>query len=231
MDTLAPEAPRPARARVLVMAKSPEPGRTKTRLAPRVGIGGAALAARAMLLDTIEVALSASDVTLVLDGVLDTDLEQRVNELVASSGRAFDVVPQVEGSFDERLAAAFELGGVLVGMDTPQIEVSVLTTALAQLDAGRQPFVPSEDGGWCLLGLEPEDAALVRGVGTSSASTGQDQFDRLGRPSLLEPLRDVDTPEDADAVAALVPTSRFAALWQVLGGSSRSEQVLVGGVL
>ena len=78
--------------------------------------------------------------------------------------------------------------------------------------------------------MRPDGSALS-GVPMSEADTGARQLARLRglglRVSLLDELRDVDTWEDAEAVADLVPASRFAAaVREVAGERSRGR---VGG--
>ena len=73
----------------------------------------------------------------------------------------------------------------------------------------------SLDGGWWGLGVaDPALAQVLTGVPMSTAETGERTLAALrgagARVVLLEPLGDVDTPDDAPRVAALVPGSRFA---------------------
>jgi glycosyltransferase A (GT-A) superfamily protein (DUF2064 family) len=73
----------------------------------------------------------------------------------------------------------------------------------------------AEDGGWWALQLEnPADAGLLRSVPMSTPDTGRLTLAGLRNHGLamkpLPVLRDVDTAEDAHAVAAMCPGSRFA---------------------
>ena len=109
---------------LLVLAKAPVAGRVKTRLCPPYlpeEAAGLAAAALADVLDAVRASPAARRV-LVLDG--DPDLVDV---------RGFDVRPQVSGTHDVRLAAAFaDAAGspaVLVGMDTPQLTPALLTLA------------------------------------------------------------------------------------------------------
>jgi len=193
---------------VLVLAKQPRPGFSKTRLAPRYGPDGAALLAAAALADTLDAvrSLPRARKVLVLAGQADG---------VPSNG--FEVLPQVEGSHAERIQAAFELvdgPAVLVGMDTPQLQPGVLDLDLD--DPADAWLGPAEDGGWWALGLRhaARDARRVLpGVPMSTAQTGAWQRIRLVEAGLrvadLPTVRDVDEPDDALAVAALIPQSRY----------------------
>ncbi len=195
---------------MLVLAKAPRAGFSKTRLIPGFGPDGAASLAAAALADTLDAVRRAevSNRVLVLDGSPD-DLHCQ----------GFRIVPQAGGSHAERIIAAFELVGsspaVVIGMDTPQLDPSLLALDLAApADAW---LGPAEDGGWWVLGLRHprRDARRVlEGVPMSTAHTGAAQRERLARAGLrvitLPMLRDVDEPADAFAVASEAPAGRFA---------------------
>ncbi|MFE2352760.1 DUF2064 domain-containing protein [Streptomyces parvulus] len=191
---------------LLVIAKEPRPGRVKTRLTPPFTPDEAAALAEASLADTLRAvaATPARRRVLVLDGAPGPWLPP-----------GFDVVPQCAGGLDERLAAAFagcSGPALLVGMDTPQVTPDLLDVDFAGCDAY---FGPAEDGGFWALGLARPDPALLRGVPMSTPVTGAVQRERLLAAGLrvrdLPPLRDVDTADDARAVAALAPHGAFAA--------------------
>ncbi|MFE9681310.1 DUF2064 domain-containing protein [Streptomyces sp. NPDC006285] len=191
---------------LLVIAKEPRPGRVKTRLTPPFDAESAAALAEAALVDTLRAvaAAPARRRVLVLDGEPGPWLPP-----------GFDVVPQRGGGLDRRLAAAFagcDGPALLVGMDTPQVTPDLLTVDFAGCDAY---FGGAEDGGFWALGLAEPDPALLRGVPMSTSATGAVQRGRLVAAGLrvrdLPLLRDVDTADDAEAVAALAPHSLFAA--------------------
>ncbi len=201
----------PRTVTVVVIAKTPVPGRVKTRLCPPCTPEQAASIAAAALADTFEVveAIGVDRRVVALDG--------EPGEWIPSS---FEVVPQRGDGLDERLAAAVDhvAGPVLViGMDTPQLSPSVLEQAVAALCADDVDAVlgPAEDGGYWTIGLRtPRPDALV-GVPMSTDRTCAAQLDRLDdlglRTVVLGALCDVDTFHEAIEVAGLVPESRFAA--------------------
>jgi rSAM/selenodomain-associated transferase 1 len=207
---MGPGALRPADT-LIVLAKSPVAGRVKTRLCPPCTAAQAARLAEAALLDTLEAVAStaAGRRVLVLDGEAgDWPLD------------GFEVVPQRGDGLDERLACAFEdVGGpaFAVGTDTPQLERDMLSGALAALGRPGVDAVlgPSVDGGYWGVGLRhPRREAFV-GVPMSAAHTYAAQARRFAELDLVtverEQLRDVDRFADAQAVAAQIPGSRFAA--------------------
>ncbi|GLX01126.1 DUF2064 domain-containing protein [Microtetraspora sp. NBRC 16547] len=195
-----------ARTTLLVIAKEPLPGRVKTRLVPPYTFEQAAMLAAAALSDTLAAALAAPACRRVLV------LEGRAGPWLPDG---FEVIPQGGGGLDERLAAAFAAvrgPALLIGMDTPQVAPELLAVEWDGVDAW---FGPAVDGGFWALGLRAPDPDLVRGVPVSRPDTGAAQLRRLREAGLrvaeLPLLRDVDTAEDAAAVAALAPGTRFAA--------------------
>jgi uncharacterized protein len=196
---------------LLVIAKAPAPGRSKTRLCPPCSPQEAAGLAEAALRDTLEAvaATPAPRRVLVLEG-----------EPGAWAPAGFEVIAQRGRGLDERLAAAFEDAGapaLLVGMDTPQLLPTHLAAGQRALADPAVDAVlgPAPDGGYWAIGLRAADRAVFEGVPMSTAATGAAQAARLRELGLryaeLPPLRDVDIFADALAVAAERPDSRFAA--------------------
>jgi rSAM/selenodomain-associated transferase 1 len=205
---------------LLVIAKTPVPGRVKTRLTPQVTPWQACTLAVAALHDTLAVVASAPARRrlLVLDG---------------EPGRwipaAFEVVPQVGGGLADRLAGAFALvdgPAFLVGMDTPQLTVEDLWpdggTGVSDAVIG-----PAEDGGYWGIGMREPRPEVFAGVPMSTPRTGELQRESLRRHgfevSELRRLRDVDTMHDARAVASLAPSTRFAAAFRQLRASTERQ--------
>lgn len=197
---------------VIVIAKAPRTGRSKTRLCPPCTPQQAAMLAEAALRDTLLAAgaARASRRLLALDGPPGSWLKE--------CAQGFDVVAQRGAGLGERLAAAFEDAGgpaFLVGMDTPQLRPDQIDAGLAALDRCGAALGRAPDGGYWGIGLRTPDARVFRGVPMSDASTASVQAARLHglglRTAELEQLRDVDTIADARAAALAAPATRFAA--------------------
>jgi uncharacterized protein len=209
---------------VIVLAKAPVPGRVKTRLCPPFTPEEAAQLAAAALIDSLAVAAAtgADRRLLVLDGEPDHELRR------AFLDADFTRRPQVAGTLDVRIAAAFAEAArfdpgpaMLIGMDTPQASASVLDDGFAAMagDLGYgAAFGPAEDGGFWTLGLRepahPRTEVLLIGVPMSRSDTGAVQLRRLEDAGLdvrqLPALRDVDTADCAYAAAELAPDTAFA---------------------
>lgn len=193
---------------LLVIAKDPLPGRAKTRLCPPCAPEQAAALATAALTDTLEIVLgtAAGRHVLVLDG-----------DPTRWRGRGFEIVAQRGDGLAERLGNAFaDIGGpaLLVGMDTPQLSCELLSDGLAALSRFDAVLGPADDGGYWSVGLQRPHERAFRDVPMSSVTTlarQRERFASLGLTTYEQPwLRDVDTIEDARAVARQAPASRFA---------------------
>lgn len=206
---------------VAVIAKECLPGRVKTRLCPPLTADQAAGLAQVSLSQTLETVreLPAVRRLLVMDG---TPREQ--------DAAGFQVVPQVEGGLDRRLAAICELADgplLIIGMDTPQANSAHLEQLLADWltpapvhDAW---LGMAADGGFWALAMREPRGDLILGVPMSTATTGSHQLARLLGAGLsvgtLPQLSDVDTFDDALLVAALVPRTAFAAEVRLLASA------------
>jgi uncharacterized protein len=196
---------------LLLFAKAPQPGRVKTRLCPPATPEQAAAIAEAALADTIDVlsATPAARRTIVLSG-----------QYPVPAG--WHTITQRGPGLAARLVHAYTdtaLPGVpslLVGMDTPQLSTTMLTTAARALHNDADAVLgPAEDGGWWTLGLrDPDHAELLTDIPMSTSDTGARTLAALRRQgstvTLLTWLRDIDTANDAYTVAAHHPHSRFA---------------------
>jgi rSAM/selenodomain-associated transferase 1 len=203
----------------LVLAKSPQPGRVKTRLSPTFTPREAAALASAAVRDTVDRACEASPRHSIVawDGPSVTWLPDDVT-VVAQRGDGLD--ERIEHAFAAEFMAFPDRPVLIVGMDTPQLSAALLTTSWQGADA---VLGLSEDGGFWALGLKRSTPGAIRGIPMSTPHTGAAQLARLHqlglRVAMLPVLRDVDTPADAEAVAALAPGTRFGRLHHRLIGT------------
>lgn len=194
----------------IVLAKTPVPGRVKTRLCPPCRPDEAADIALGALLDTLNsVGLVPADRhLLVLDGTPGAWLPED-----------WEVIPQCEGGLDRRLGAAFaNVAGpaVLVGMDTPQLDPTIVEAAgrTVASDHRRAVLGLANDGGFWIVALARGGPADFEGVPMSVDDTGSRQLDRLTQRGLIvdqvSTLTDVDRWDEARSVAKVAPHGQFA---------------------
>jgi rSAM/selenodomain-associated transferase 1 len=195
---------------LVVIAKAPEPGRSKTRLCPPCTPEQAAALAEAALRDT-------------LAAVVAVPARRRILALAGKPGSwlppGIEVVAQRGDGLGERLGHALEGAGgpaLVVGMDTPQLSPALLAFAAGTLVRPGIDAVlgPAVDGGYWTIGLRRPNRAVFDGVPMSSSATCREQRHRLSELRLctaeLPRLRDVDDILDARAVAEGSPETRFA---------------------
>lgn len=212
----------------MIIAKECLPGRVKTRLHPDVSYEQAAQLASASLVDTLAagMAVPASRRILAFDG-----------HLLPRHTDGYEVLHQVSGSLDERLAAIFDtVSGptVLVGMDTPQLRPVDLADLFPWPEQADFAFGPACDGGFWALGMREPRGDLIRGVPMSQDDTGMHQLNRLiaagGVIRMLAPLTDVDTIVEARAVAEIAPETEFSRTLAALNpvAPDRAELQFIG---
>jgi len=207
------------RPRLIVIAKAPVPGMSKTRLCPPCTPAQGAGIAEAALADTLMAVMGVAGVrpVVVLDGTPGVWLP-----------RGMDVIRQRRGGLDQRLTWAFhDCGGpaLLIGMDTPQVTRALLSSCVDALMAPGVDAVLGRalDGGWWAAGLRRPLASAFLGVPMSTCHTCEVQRRRLAGLGLhvaeLPALSDVDVWEDALSVSADAAGGRFAARVAAVAGS------------
>lgn len=202
---------------LVVLAKAPIPGFVKTRLCPPCTADEAAALAEAALLDTLDAAdqcATASTRILALDRA---GTDWRIG--------TWPTIEQRQGTLNDRLTGAFHdvltlepcrAGAFLIAMDTPQVSSRLLADALDALHEADAVIGPTCDGGYWGIGLRCANPDAFTGVPMSVADTYARQHERLVDLGLgvavLAELRDIDTYEDALAVAELAPATRVGRL-------------------
>ncbi|MEM9131702.1 MAG: TIGR04282 family arsenosugar biosynthesis glycosyltransferase [Actinomycetota bacterium] len=200
--TVAPRA-------LAVMARAPVPGRSKTRLQPRLGPDGAADLYRSLLLDTLDVARSLTDVEVVIA------VDDAGNAaFFAREAPDLDVIvqegPSLGHRLDHVLGCLLDRGhrsAAAIGSDSPLIEPAAIVEAFEQLEADEADVVfgPSVDGGYYLIATASAPGPLVTEVTMSTPSVMADtlavarRHDR--RVGTVATGFDVDEPADLDRLA------------------------------
>lgn len=187
--------------RILVMAKAPAPGAVKTRL--RLAPDEAARLQAAMISDTVNKARRLAPVTVATTPAGELEAVRRL------VGREVPVIAQAEGDLGERMLAgarglfAQGEGPVLIlGTDAPTLPPDLILEAARSLTEGAHDasLVPSEDGGYVLIGLRNPHAALFDGIAWSTPEVHQQTLDNARRAGLsvyeTVPWHDMDEPED-----------------------------------
>jgi hypothetical protein len=212
-----------------VVAKAPEPGRAKTRLAATVGDRVAAEIAAAALLDTLDAVAAAPVAARVVAFTGDLDAAAGAAE-IRRRLESFTVIPQRGDDFADRLANAHADAAqghpvLQIGMDTPQVTAELLTDCARRLLDGDVPAVLglAPDGGWWVLGVKtPTIAECLRTVPMSRPDTGELTLKALRDNGIdvisVQRLPDIDVLDDvAEVRDACGPASRFARVTRAAG--------------
>jgi len=195
--------------RLIVFARFPEPGKVKTRLIGRLGAAGASdlhreLTAHALASASVLGARSGICVEVRFDGASEPAMRSCFGEGVSYR-------QQGEGDLGARMARAvgdaLDEGAprvVVIGSDCPGIHSELLGRAFDLLaeDPGRVVVGPALDGGYYLVGMSRRRPELFRGIdwGTEHVFRQTEAAARdAGYPlRTLEPLADIDRPDDLD---------------------------------
>jgi rSAM/selenodomain-associated transferase 1 len=191
--------------RLIIFARYPEPGKTKTRLIPALGPEGATDLHRQMVEYTLTWARQLkNDSGVSLEVRYEGGDERRVRQWL---GPDIPRCPQVNGDLGARMSQAFDEAFsagmrrvIIVGTDCPGLTGGLAHTASEALKDNDVVLGPAKDGGYYLIGLRKPIPQLF---GKIPWGTGEVLAMTLGiadglklRTFLLEPLDDVDRPED-----------------------------------
>lgn len=199
-------------SRILVMAREPVPGQAKTRLIPVLGEAGAADLHRRL----VERLLGSLQQAAIAPVQLWCTPDSRAPFFQDCARRyAVDLHQQTGEDLGQRMArallAALAEDGVasalVVGCDIPALDGELLAQACEVLHAGNDAvLLPMEDGGYGLLGLRQMAPELFAGVAWGGSGVLAQTREKLRglrwQWQELEPLWDVDRPDDLARLAA-----------------------------
>ena len=196
---------RDRQARLILFTRYPEPGRTKTRLIPALGAQGAA---------TLQQRLTEAIIGQMMEFAPNHAVRLEIryaggNPQAMAAWLSCDIpcLAQGEGDLGERLhrafTQAFAQGArrvVTIGADCPGLTPALFAQAFAALEQEDLVLGPAMDGGYYLVGLNQPAPALFSDIpwgsdGVLAATLKQAQAIHFAT-HLLEPLADVDRPED-----------------------------------
>ncbi|MFQ5344212.1 MAG: TIGR04282 family arsenosugar biosynthesis glycosyltransferase [Anaerolineae bacterium] len=194
---------------LVLMAKQPAAGRTKTRLSPPLSPEAAAGLYRCFLLDKLAQMRGVESANL---GVAYWPATAR--EYFAALAPGFTLIPQAGADLAERLRNVFDLAFhrgyeqvMAIDGDTPTLPAGHLRQGFQRLDDPAVDVVlgPCEDGGYYAIGMKRPHPTLFD-VAMSTPRVVEDTLARAEaaglRVALLPNWYDVDTPADLERLAA-----------------------------
>jgi len=197
--------------RLVVLARAPIPGQTKSRLVPRLGRWGAARLQARLIERTLRTAAAARIGRIELHaaprarGAFFLRCARRFRvSLHAQRGR--DLGERMRGALAHALRGA--RGAILIGSDCPALSARDLRRAARALHGGADAVLaPAEDGGYGLIGLRRADPRAFDGIawGTDAvyAATRARMQALRWRVRALRIVWDLDRPEDLSRRIAL----------------------------
>jgi rSAM/selenodomain-associated transferase 1 len=192
-------------AALIVVAKEPVPGLTKTRLCPPCTPESAAELYHCLMLDTL--ALMAR-----LEGVDHTIAyapSSAHGHFASHAPNDFLLIPQEGANLGERLANALsyhlDLGYrqvAIMNSDGPTLPLAYLAEAFSALEDADISLGPSRDGGYYLIGMKRLHANLFQGISWSTEHVFAQTLGRCRRLGLtvhqLPQWYDIDVGADLD---------------------------------
>ncbi|MGS2717508.1 TIGR04282 family arsenosugar biosynthesis glycosyltransferase [Eionea flava] len=196
---------------LLVMSKSPERGRVKTRMQPFLTQTQSCQLHIQLTQQALQqwIDIDSLKVELWVGGNIAHFKQQILLPLYQNNVRyqSLPIYAQAQGDLGQRMHFATEhalragaTGVVVVGTDCPFISPEYIKKAIQALKQSDVVIGPASDGGYVLIGIKQSQPALFSGVKWGSASVLETtqamiQNEQLS-VSLLPVLSDIDTPED-----------------------------------
>lgn len=183
---------------LLVVAKEPVPGRTKTRLSPPLTPHEATKLYEMFLLDTLEIMRQVKDVDRFI-AYLPKESEGYFQKLAPD----FKLIPQLGASLGARLDNALSQcldadydHAVIMNSDSPTLPYEYVQQAFVELSTSDAVLGPCDDGGYYLIGLNNPSPALLREVQMSTSKVARETLGLAEQEGLrmaqLPPWYDVD---------------------------------------
>jgi uncharacterized protein len=194
---------------VVIMAKQPQPGRTKTRLCPPFTPQQAACFYEALLKDTL----------LLVDGIAGVQLAVAITPPESEAYFKTATSPgtlllPVEGvhigeCLNAVLNCLLDSGyqkALALNADGPSLPRQYVIQALDLLDEHDLVLGPGEDGGYYLVGLKGSQPGIFEGIQWSTVQVLGQTLAQAGRlhlkTALTPPWYDIDLPSDVERLRA-----------------------------
>jgi uncharacterized protein len=184
---------------LIIFAKTPVPGQVKTRLIPALGPEGACALYQKLLRHTLEQTRDWPGERLLYCA---PDTQDPLLQTLALEHQ-LTLRTQQGDDLGERMARALAEhsdGALLIGTDCPLLDYNHLTAAQQALIEHDVAIIPSEDGGYVLIGQRAPHPAPFTRMRWSHADVLRDTRTRLHDAGLslwLGPtLWDLDEPQD-----------------------------------
>lgn len=198
---------------LIIFAKAPIAGQVKTRLCPPLTPDEAATLHGSFVLDTLERTKTAvGKLTLQMDRFLAcAPSSTHVFFKIMEERQGVKLIDQIGDDLGARMHEAvktmFGRGyrrTVIIGTDVPTLPLDHYKQALTSLEDHDVILGPARDGGYYLIGITKAVPELFTDIPWSTDQVlklTQEKAAMLGlKTALIQPCRDVDTPDDLEAL-------------------------------
>lgn len=154
---------------LIVVAKRPAPGKTKTRLSPPLTPELASELYECFLFDTLDQMRQVDDAQRMIAYLDEYDYFQRIApdfELTPQEGH--DLGSRLDNALTDCLSCGYERA-VIMDSDSPTLPTTYLSQAFQVLSDGADVVLgPCDDGGYYLIGIKKPTPRLLREVHMST---------------------------------------------------------------
>lgn len=190
---------------LIIYSRYPEAGKTKTRMIPALGAEGAAQLQKEMSEHTLNTARQLQQERNIK---IEIHFAGGNKGLMAEwLGEDLIYKPQVDGDLGERMLSSFQQAFsnhsqrvAIVGIDCPDLNLSILNNAFDSLNEKPLAIGVAEDGGYYLIGLNKVFPELFKNIDWGTDRVLEQTKAIAQRLNLdaeyLTTLSDVDRPED-----------------------------------
>jgi rSAM/selenodomain-associated transferase 1 len=189
---------------LLVVAKRPTPGQTKTRLSPPLSLAEAADLYEHFLRDTLDLIRQVPDVQPIIAYLPEGEeayFSALAPDFALLSQQGDDLGARLDNALTHCLTNGFQKA-VIMDSDSPTLPVACLVEAFAALETADVVLGPCEDGGYYLIGLKRPAPHLLREVPMSTPNVIRDTLKVAAIEGLtvaqLPLWYDVDTVSELD---------------------------------
>jgi len=199
---------------LLVFAKTPKPGKVKTRLLAAVSAEVAAALHAACIEDTLRLARKVRGCDVFVFAAGGTSYFRKLGKKLGSGARVQvwpqrgdDLGARMESAFRKCFAAGYR-EAVVIGTDTPWMGAQRVRRVFAELKTNDGVIGPAEDGGYYLLGTRRMATEIFRGIPWSTERVLGLTLKKTAalklRTKLLRRDFDLDRPEDLKRAAGML---------------------------
>ncbi len=217
---------------LIIFAKSPIPGKVKTRLTPYITPAEAAELYKAFITDIVcnTHKLKCERVTIAYTP---SNAEATFHSMC---GQSVDYLPQKGYNLGERMKNAFRHSfdkgskrAVIIGTDSPTLPSSYIRDAFDALKEVPITIGPTFDGGYYLIGLSEQNDTIFDDIDWSTSKVFGQTLARIQAMNkqlyVLPPWYDVDTPDNLEFLRSHIRAMKLSGTSDLPGKTMQSLEI------